>query len=114
MQIKRKECSGCCQKIHRKVYEKMLRIRITFSIAAAKMKISLSLFFFFTHTNYMYLKTRINFLSNHGTHKKLKKVLEKKLIKQFYGSRSLESEKAQGRKVLAMKVISLESLHSVL
>ena len=45
-----------------------LRIQITFNIAPAKMKISLSLFIF-THTKYINLKGRINFLSNHGTHK---------------------------------------------
>ena len=42
-------------------------------------------------------------------------VLEKKIIKHFYGSWSLKkSETVQGPEVLAMKIISLESLHSVL
>ena len=38
----------------------------------------------------------------------------KKIIKHFYGNWSLKSEKVQGREVLAMKIISLVSLHSVL
>ena len=46
--------------------------------------------------------------------KKNKKVLENKKIKHFYGSWSLKSEKVQRREVLAMKIIALESLHSVL
>ena len=48
-----------------------LRIHITFSIAAAKMKMSL-LQFIFTRKKYIYLKKRINFLSNHGSQNKNK------------------------------------------
>ena len=38
----------------------------------------------------------------------------KKIIKHFYGSLSLKSEKVQSRENLCMKTISRESLHSVL
>ena len=64
--------------------------------------------FVFANAKYIYLKRRINFLSNHGTHNEWKwKILERKIIEHFYGS---------GGKVeaLSMKIISLESLHSVL
>ena len=37
-----------------------------------------------------------------------------KIIKHFYGSLSLKSEKVQSRENLCMKTISRESLHSVL
>ena len=67
-----------------------LRTRITFSIAPAKISLSL---FIFTHTKYIYLKKRINFLSNHGTHKIKLKGLKKKIMKHFYGNWSLKSEK---------------------
>ena len=40
------------------------------------------------------------------------KRLWRKNIKHSYGSWSLKSEKVQGRKVLAMRIISLESLYS--
>ena len=66
--IKRLHCILFLQTIIR---TQTLRIYITFSIAQAKMKISLSLFIF-THTRFKYLKRRINFVSNHGTHKKWK------------------------------------------
>ena len=40
--------------------------------------------------------------------------MQKKIIEHFYGCWSLKSGKVQWRKVLAMKIISLESLLSVL
>ena len=73
------------------------------------------LLFTFTHTKCLYLKKRISFLSNHGTHKWHKhKVSYKKIIQHFNGSSSVSSEKLQGREVLAMKNISLEYLHYVM
>ena len=45
---------------------------------------------------------------------KNKKFLRKKIIEHFYGSWNLKSGRVQGREILAMKIISLESLHSVL
>ena len=74
-----------------------------------KMKISLSLFIV-THTKLICLKRRINFLSNHGTNR----FWRRKFTEYFYGSWSLKIEKVQEGEVLAMKVISLESLHAIL
>ena len=45
---------------------------------------------------------------------KNKKDAGEKNIEHFYGSWSVKSEKVQGCEVLAMKIISLEFLHSVL
>ena len=45
---------------------------------------------------------------------KNKRFWRKKIIEHFYGSWKLQIEKVQGRELLAMKIMSLESLHSVL
>ena len=89
-----------------------LRTHITFSIAPAK-KISLTLFIF-TQTLHIYLKGRINFLSNHGTLRYIKNDFGEKNSEHFYDSWSLKSEKVQGCEVLAIKIESLESLLLVL
>ena len=60
----------------------LLRIHITFSIAPTKMKISL-LLFSFTHRKYIYLKGKINSLSNHGTHKNKNNFWRKQLSNIF-------------------------------
>ena len=91
----------------------LLKIHIAFSIPPTKMK-TCFLLFFFTHTKYIYLKRKKNsFLTMVPIKNKNKCFCRKKVIKQFYVSRSSKSEKVQGSEALAMKVISLESLQSV-
>ena len=78
------------------------------------MKISLSLLIF-THTKYIYLKTRINFLSNHGTHKNENKRFWKKNYQTLlWQLKFKERKEVQGHEVLATKIFIIKSLHSVL
>ena len=66
-------------------FSKFLIIHITFSIAPVIMKIPLSLFIFI-YRKYIYFKRRLNFLSNHGSHKnKNKRFSRKKLPNTFMG-----------------------------
>ena len=86
-----------------------LMTHITFSIASAKIKMSFSLFVFtLTKGDSISLLTMVPIKNEN------KRFWRKKIIKHFYGNWSLKSEKVQGREVLAMKIISLVSLHSVL
>ena len=86
-----------------------LMTHITFSIASAKIKMSFSLFAFtLTKGDSISLLTMVPIKNEN------KRFWRKKIIKHFYGNWSLKSEKVQGREVLAMKIISLVSLHSVL
>ena len=86
-----------------------LMTHITFSIASAKIKMSFSLFIFtLTKGDSISLLTMVPIKNEN------KRFWRKKIIKHFYGNWSLKSEKVQGREVLAMKIISLVSLHSVL
>ena len=86
-----------------------LMTHITFSIASAKIKMSFSLFVFtLTKGDSISLLTMVPIKNEN------KRFWRKKIIKHFYGDWSLKSEKVQGREVLAMKIISLVSLHSVL
>ena len=86
-----------------------LMTHITFSIASAKIKMSFSLFIFtLTKGDSISLLTMVSIKNEN------KRFWRKKIIKHFYGNWSLKSEKVQGREVLAMKIISLVSLHSVL
>ena len=86
-----------------------LMTHITFSIASAKIKMSFSLFIFtLTKGDSISLLTMVPIKNEN------KRFWRKKIIKHFYDNWSLKSEKVQGREVLAMKIISLVSLHSVL
>ena len=86
-----------------------LMTHITFSIASVKIKMSFSLFIFtLTKGDSISLLTMVPIKNEN------KRFWRKKIIKHFYGNWSLKSEKVQGREVLAMKIISLVSLHSVL
>ena len=86
-----------------------LMTHITFSIASVKIKMSFSLFIFtLTKGDSISLLTMVPIKNEN------KRFWRKKIIKHFYGDWSLKSEKVQGREVLAMKIISLVSLHSVL
>ena len=82
---------------------------MTFSIAPAKM--AFFAIYFSSYKIYIYLKRRINFLSNHDTHKKIK--LEG-FREKNYQTLNIKSERVQGHEVLAMKIISLEFLRSLL
>ena len=86
-----------------------LMTHTTFSIASVKIKMSFSLFIFtLTKGDSISLLTMVPIKNEN------KRFWRKKIIKHFYGNWSLKSEKVQGREVLAMKIISLVSLHSVL